>query len=354
VNHARLIVAGNPDQYTGGYLYDARIAAGLADYGWQIDTIGLPGVFPRTDAQAQSAMHTVLADSPDNSVVIIDGLALGDLADTVAAHRRRLRLIGLVHHPLADEYSLSEPQVKYFFDRETAALAAVNRIIVTSRFTAKRLADYQVAAERIDTVLPGVALAQPAPAVDQPLRAPARLLCVATLIPRKGHAVLVAALAQIADLNWRCECIGALDRDLACVAEVQQAIKTYGLADRIDLAGSRTPAALVDAYEQSDVFVLPSFYEGYGMVITEALSHGLPIVTTTGGALADTLPRQAGQAVPPGNATALAKALRAVLTDAHHHARLRQGALKARGNLGSWSTASQQFAAVLNNVEAGA
>jgi glycosyltransferase involved in cell wall biosynthesis len=341
---ALLLVAGNPEQYTGGYLYDARIAAGIAEFGWQIEIIGLAGRFPEADQTARRAMDQTLAAVPDRSLVVIDGLALGDLGEIVARHRERLRLVALVHHPLADEYGLDLSRAAAFRERETAALAQVEQVIVTSHFTARRLQDYGVAPSRIDVVLPGVEPAAPA-AAQWP---PGRLLCVATLIPRKGQAILVEALAELAELDWHCDCIGALDRDPAYVAAVQQAMVNHGLTERIRLLGPMSPSALGAAYHDSDLFVLPSFYEGYGMVVTEALARGLPVVTTTGGALGDTLPADAGAAVPPGDAAALAGVLRTLLTDHRHYDRARQAALVARNTLDDWRLASQRFARALD------
>lgn len=346
MNHARWLVAGDPNQYTGGYLYDARIAAGVAEFGWQVETIGLAGCFPQTDDRARRAMEEALAGCPDASLVIIDGLALGDLGDVVAAHSRRLWLVALVHHPLAEEYGLSTPQQAWLRQRETAALAEVAHVVVTSCFTARRLADYGVNKTRIDIVLPGV---EPADAADARWP-PTRLLCVATLIPRKGHTVLIDALAALAGLDWTCECIGARDRHPACVAEIETMIADHGLDQRIRLSGAHAPDALADAYRHSDLFVLPSFYEGYGMVITEAIAHGLPVVTTTGGALADTLPSGVGLAVAPGDAAALADALRTLLTDRAHYARCCQAALIERQTLDDWQRASRRFANVLDRI----
>ncbi|WP_336493035.1 glycosyltransferase family 4 protein, partial [Methylobacterium nigriterrae] len=87
------------------------------------------------------------------------------------------------------------------------------------------------------------------------------------------------------------------------------------------------------AYAQARLFVLPSWYEGYGMVVAEALQHGLPVITTTGGALAQTLPPQAGIAIAPGDARALAGALRRVLGDPVLHESLSVGARAAAGAL---------------------
>lgn len=345
-----MIVAGDPEQYTGGYIYDARIAAALTDASRPVERIGLAGRFPEPDPVATTALHDVLAGLADGTTAIIDGLAMGGLPATIAEHAQRLTLIALVHHPLADESGIDAVQAERLYDSERRALAAVAHIVVTSAFTARRLVEgYGVAEQRLDIVEPG--LDKPSIARSPGGTVP-RLLCVASLIPRKGHMVLIDALARIAEHDWHCECIGDLDRDPDCVAEICQTIAMHRLNERIELLGSRPPESLSAAYQSAHLFVLPSYYEGYGMVITEALAHGLPVITTTGGALADTLPEDAGLAVPPGDAEALADALRHLLSDPAAYDKLAAGARRAGQALPGWSDAGLRFAAVLDRVAA--
>jgi glycosyltransferase involved in cell wall biosynthesis len=108
--------------------------------------------------------------------------------------------------------------------------------------------------------------------------------------------------------------------------------------------------ALHAHYAAADVFVLPSLYEGYGMVVTEAVAHGLPVVTTDGGALAHTLPPGAGLQVPAGDVAALQAALQRVLTDAALREQLAAGARAAAAALPGWPQQAARFAAVLEAV----
>ncbi|HET7315506.1 glycosyltransferase family 4 protein, partial [Salinisphaera sp.] len=313
----RLIVAGDPEQYTGGYIYDARIAEALTRSGRPIETLGLAGRFPAADDDAARALAEALAARADGEIVIVDGLVYGALPEVVVREADRLRLVALVHHPLADESGIDGALADRLFESERRALGHAARVIVTSAFTADRLVmAYGVARADLDIVEPGLDKPEhPVRPVGNKRPGTPHLLCVASLIPRKGHAVLVEALAALTDLDWRCDCIGDTERDPACAADIRAAIDRHGLAGRVHLMGGRPPAALSAAYADADLFVLPSYYEGYGMVVTEALAHGLPVITTTGGALADTLAPHAGLAVPPGDAEALADALRRLLSD---------------------------------------
>lgn len=344
-----LIVAGDPDQLTGGYIYDARIVKALRADGWSIDVVGLDGRFPEPDAVASHALDSALTALPDGSRAVIDGLAMGGLPAIVERHTSRLSLTALVHHPLADETGLGSPEQQRFRISETRALAAVERVIVTSVYTAHRLADFAVPAHKISVIEPGVQMGKPAAGDGSGIP---RLLCVATLTPRKGQDLLVDALGALETLPWKCDLIGALDRAGDYVARVRSRIEHHRLSQRIRLLGPQPSERLSEHYEQADLFVLPSYYEGYGMVITEALAHGLPIVATTGGALAHTLPDAAGIKVPPGSVPALQSALQRMLSDPETYQRYRNGARDSRRHLNDWANAGRAFGKALKQANA--
>ena len=341
------IVPGDPAQRTGGYLYDAHIVAALRGLGWTVDVHGLPGRFPDADATARDALERTLAALPSDRLVVVDGLALGGLPEVAIRHGRRLPLVALVHHPLADERGLSPARRHCLLASERAALAAAAHVITTSRWTARRLADFGLQQSRVRTVEPGVTPLALAPADGEP----PRLLCVGTVSPRKGQDLLVRALARLRDTPWHCDCIGSSTRDPDFARAVAGLIREADLDERIQLHGECDDARLRAAYAGADLFVLPSHYEGYGMVVTEAIAAGLPVLTTTGGALAETLPPGAGIAVPPDDVDALAAALGALLGDRAHRHALRDGARKARAALRDWPQAGAEFAAALSGVD---
>lgn len=334
-----LLVPGDPEQLTGGYVYNRRIAAAVRKAGGRLEIQGLEGRFPETDDQAREAADTALANLPDGSVVMVDGLALGGLPEIMARHRERLCLLALIHHPLADETGLSVAQAARLRDSETRALAQVRGVVTTSPFTAARLRDFQVPPERIQVVEPGV---EPAPSAEGSPGEP-RLLCIASLLPRKGQDLLVQALAQLQHLDWHCDLIGSLERNRPFAAQVQALIDGHNLGRRVRLLGEQPEAALAAYYHRASLFVLPSHYEGYGMVITEALARGLPVLTTDGGALRFTLPDQAGIKVPAGDLRALTDALGQLLSQPQVLSDLRQGASRARSGLQSWDEAGARF-----------
>jgi glycosyltransferase involved in cell wall biosynthesis len=339
-----LLVPGDPARRTGGSIYDARIVDELRRAGLAIRVHGLAGRFPDADALARNAFEGALEAVSDGGMAVLDGLALGGLPELAERHRDRIDLVALVHHPLCDETGLAPDRAAGLEQLERRALAACRGIITTSAFTARRLAELDMNPVPIRVVEPGTApapLASSATGEDDPVRP--RLLCVGSLVPRKGQDVLVRALATLTDREWRCSLVGHDGRDPDFVAALDRAIATAGLADRIERIGELDEDDLDRAYRASDLFVLPSHYEGFGMVVTEALARGLPVITTTGGALADTLPSTAGLHVPPGDPDSLARALARWLDDGDLRRDLRRGARRARRALPTWSTAAERF-----------
>jgi glycosyltransferase involved in cell wall biosynthesis len=347
------IVPGDPDQLTGGYLYDARVCEALRDTGWSVEVVGLEGSFPVADENAHSAMDSALAAVHDGERVVIDGLALGGVPDAVAHHADRLDLTGLVHHPLSDETGLTEGLRRQLLDRERRALGRCRRVIVTSTFTAERIGALALFDGPVEVVEPGVAAAAPAPkallrARGQEPDGPTRLLCVASLTPRKGQDLLVEALSRMVDRPWSCMLAGSTERDPAFSARIRRLIERAGLESRIQMPGECDARRLAAEYQDADVCLLASHYEGYGMVVSEALARGLPLITTLGGALAETAPDDSCLKVAVGDVDALHGALAAWLDDAPLRQSLSAAAMARRESLRDWTDAGRDFERALD------
>jgi glycosyltransferase involved in cell wall biosynthesis len=190
-----LVVPGSLGQRIGGYIYDRRIADGLRALGWRVRVPELEGTFPIADAPARAAAGTCLdACGRDPGVLLIDGLALPAFADFADALPSPW--VALVHHPLALETGLDEADAAVLAALERRLLAGAARIVVTSPGTARDLASgYGIDQRRAGIVLPGT---DPAPQGAGSAGSDPILLCVGALTPRKGHAVLLEALARLA------------------------------------------------------------------------------------------------------------------------------------------------------------
>jgi glycosyltransferase involved in cell wall biosynthesis len=349
------VVPGALCHLTGGYGYDRQVIAGLRTAGWVVETVELVALgaeFPWPNAATLRHAEQQMAAIPDGALVVVDGLAFGALPGVAERHAARLRWVALVHHPLALETGLTPQQADALFDSERRALASARGVIVTSAATARELSRYGVAAERVHVVTPGTEPVRLATgSVAHSAHRGLSLLCVATLTPRKGHAVLIEALRGLQDRAWTLHCAGNLTRDASTASALRAAINGHGLGARVHLHGEVTEAVLQCLYAQADAFVLPSFFEGYGMALAEALAHGLPVVSTTAGAIPDTVPADAGLLVPPGDPVALRMALAALLDQPDLRVRLAAGARAAHAALPSWPLAVARFVQALKAFE---
>ena len=327
-------IPGDIDLPTGGYAYDRRLLVEWSRSGVAARHLVLPGSFPEpTPGDINETARLLLAQDRD-AVLLVDGLAYGALPERLAAAIPG-RIVALVHHPLALETGTTPERAAALAASETAALAHADAIIVTSPATKRLLvADFGVDAGSITVAVPGVDAAPRAGGSRE--GSPLNLLAVGALVPRKGYDGLVAALAGLRDRNWHLTIVGAQDRSPATVRALQAQIAAVGLQARIDLAGALDDAALGRAYHAADLFVMPSLFEGYGMALAEALARGLPIVCTTGGAAAETVPDAAALKVPPGDVDALAKAIASLIDDGAGRARLAEAAWAAAATLPRW------------------
>ncbi len=325
----------DPARPSGGNHYDRRLCAGLIEQGWLVLEHRLPGSWPVPGPAAQRACGRALAGIPDRSLVLVDGLIASSLPAVLVPEAQRLELVVLVHLPLGAAQTGGEA-----WTAEWAVLNSAALVIATSRWTSRwLLAQYRLPPERVSVAEPGVdaaGLAAGTPGGGQ-------LLCVGAVSMIKGHDVLMAALAGIADLAWRCDLVGALDTDPVLVARLRDRARAAGITPRVHFVGPLVGAALQAAYAAADVLVLASRTETYGMVVTEALAHGLPVIATGVGGVPETLghhgqAERPGLLVPPADPPALGAALSAWLGDAGLRSRLRSAARERRRALPRWAT----------------
>jgi glycosyltransferase involved in cell wall biosynthesis len=350
VRETWFVVPGELDTRTGGYGYDREIIAGLRSRGWTVHVEILPGTYPSPSDRDRRGAARVLARIPDGALAIVDGLAFGALPEEAAREQQRLRLVALVHHPLALETGLPAIDADRLRASELRALASARAVIVTSRRTVAAVEELATPRDRISVVEPGT---RPAPAVAGTTRGPVELLCVASIVPRKGHDTLLAALEPLGDLDWRLACVGSAERDPRWGAAMRARASQGTLAGRVLFVGELEGKALDTAYHRADLFVLATRYEGYGMVVAEALARGIPVVSTPTGAIADLVTPGLGVLVQADDAPALSAVLRRLVASRSAIRALKAGALSARSSLRSWAAAVADMENVLEHLDSG-
>ncbi len=339
-------IPGDIETRTGGYIYDRRVMALLPQFGIDVVHMQLPASFPFPSADDLATTRVKFAGVPAGDVIVADGLAWGACSAEFAA-ATSAGIIALCHHPLGLESGLEAELAAHLLQNERAVLAASAHVIVTSGETAKTLVnDFGVPAQKMTVAEPGT---DRKPRMVGGAGAP-QLLAVGSVVPRKGYDVLVDALSRIGNLDWRCTIAGSISRAPDFAARVKDKITDAHLGERIVLTGEVDDAALEELYAAADIFVSASHYEGYGMVLTEALSRGLPIVTTTGGAAATTVPDGAAMKVASGDAIGLADALRKLIQDSSLRRQIAEAAWIEAENLPRWENTAAKIAAAIRQV----
>lgn len=349
---AAFVIPGDIDLPTGGYTYDRRVLALFPEVGLSVRHVSLGATYPfPTDAELAATERT-LAALPPGLPLLIDGLALGAMpADLL--RRIRQPVVALCHHPLALETGLDAARQTSLRASETVALAQARHVVATSPTTKRTLvAEFGMTEAGVTVAEPGT---DPAPRAVGSAGATASggvaMLAVGSLVPRKGYDVLVRALRRLpAELDWTVTIAGAIDRAPETTRNLQDQIATSGLAGRIRLIGPVGSADLERLYHRADLFVMPSLYEGYGMVLAEAMARGLPIVCTTGGAAAETVPDAAAIKVAPGDDCAFAAALATAL--AGQRDAMSEASWAAGQKLPSWRDTAGLIADVMRKIRA--
>jgi glycosyltransferase involved in cell wall biosynthesis len=347
--HVTLIAPAPFDTLSGGYIYDRRMVEGLRAAGHTVEVAELAGRYPLTDDAARRAARAAWNALPPGTRPLIDGLALPaflDLANDLAAQDT----VGLVHHPTALETGHSEADRALLRQAERRLMPLLPRIIVTSEPTAERLtADFGVDRARIAVVVPGTEEAPRSHGSNAP---PCCLLSVGTLVPRKGHDVLLRALARLFDLEWRLTIAGSPDRDRVHARTLSAMAEELGIANRVRFAGEVADCALEELWLEADLFALATYWEGYGMAVAEGLRRGLPVAVTAGGAAASLVPVEAGVVCPPGDHESLSRALRRLIFSPELRRDMAQAAWQAGRKLPDWKTQTCAFAAALAGADA--
>jgi len=339
-------IPGDLATLTGGYGYARRILESLPSVGWSPHYVKLPSGFPHPSELELTATREMLSRVPPGSCLLVDGLAFGATPkDLIQSFD--LTYIALVHHPLADESGLSEAEIQKLKASEKAALSLAHAVVATSPHTANALCrNYGVEKQNLFVAQPGT---DPAPRATPRNERP-KFLTVGTLTYRKGHDVLVAALSTLKDLAWHSLIVGSLDRDPVVAAHILSLINHHDLEDRFTLRGELKESDLGAEYATADIFVLPSRHEGYGMVFAESLARGLPIVACRTGAVVDTVPQNAGLLVPPNDPSALANALRLLISDHTLRQKMAEAAWVAGRTLPTWKDAAKHIAQALEHA----
>lgn len=348
MTQAAFAIPGDLNTRTGGYIYERRMLETLNEIGQPTAHVALMTSWPHPSAQAEAELAVKLRALAPGTPLILDGLVFGSM-DTALLASLDLPVVAMLHHPLGLEAGLPPEVARALIARETANLRHADHVVVPSPHTKAILIEQFGVAERdISIALPG--FDRPAPSTAPVAKAdPPLILSVGIICERKGHDVLLAALDRLRDRRWQAKIVGLThDKDVEAALRRQRA--DLGFEDRVAFTGVIPAEALDRLWRQAHLFALATRYEGYGMVLSEAMLYGLPVVSCAVGAVPDTLPEGAGLLTPPDDPGAFAAALAQLLDDAETHAAMTACAQTAGAALPEWRDAARVMATALMRV----
>lgn len=334
------LIYGPLSQPTGGYVYDRMIVEGLRAAGYSVDVLDLGP--PRDGSRLErDNLGRVLAALRERryDCVIGDELCHPELATLFerlkAGPRRAPRLLLLVHHLGVSETGL-------MVESERRVLELADHVVTTSFTTARQVARWVDAS-------PGVCL----PGADRLPRLPhsARrgddlaLLFVGTWTSRKGLLRTLQYLQELPDANCTLQVVGDTTREPSYAAVIWSLLGSVPrLRERTRVYGVLSDAELAVAYATSDLLVLPSSYEGYGMVLTEALHAGVPVLAADVGATSEVVRHgHDGLLLPLDEPEVWVNVLRQLAND---RARIESWAAELR-QLPTWAESIASFARII-------
>jgi glycosyltransferase involved in cell wall biosynthesis len=320
VEAIRFLVPGNVRHGSGGNKYNAMLAEHLTALGVGIETVIVDGGWP-VGSPADRQRFAEMLDG--GTAVIADGLVASGAPDEVAgAVSAGTRLWILSHMALADHPDL-----------ESRALGAATGVICPSAHAAAAL-EKRHGLKNVVVAHPGVEAAAIAKGSETP-----HIIALAALLPNKSQTEIVEALATLKDLPWTAALIGTEHADPAYAAEVRAAVERYGLQNRITMTGELAGDALEDQWHKAHLSVLVSKSEAFGLVVTESLAHGVPVLVRQGTGAVEALGHTgAGAALDLTGPNNLAGTIRRWLSDHELQRSWRTAALHARANLPGWDT----------------
>jgi len=352
-----LVIYGSLDTVSGGYLYDRQLVHHLERQGDEVEIIALPwrGYF-------RHLTDNLSADLPrrmdgDFDVLLQDELNHPSLAWANGRLARRAPIVAIVHHLRCSE---ARPRWRNALYRwvERRYLRSVDAFIYNSH-TTRRAVESLIGVERPHVVAyPGgdrfarldLTGLERTP-VRQPVRSGLlRLLFVGNLIPRKGLHVLLDALARLPDVEWQLTVVGSAAADPTYARRLRG--RWRALAGRVSWRGGLPDAELAAEMAAAHLLVVPSSYEGFGIVYLEGMGFGLPAIATTAGAAAELIDDGVnGFLVPPGDVAALAGHIAALAADRERLAQMSAAARDRFARHPTWEQTTASIRAFLQSVK---
>jgi glycosyltransferase involved in cell wall biosynthesis len=312
-----LLISGSLDTLTGGYIYDRLLVDYLRRNGNSVEVMNLPcrnyldrllmcPGLPLFEEYNQLSLDILLQDELDHPALILLNHKLKSQAG--------FPIVTIVHNLHSCELR-AQWQNRLYRWLEKHYLESVDGLIFNSCTTRQVVEDLVGIRKPAVTAYPcGDRLPANITVAEIQERArtsgPLRILFLGNLLRNKGLDVLLKALSGLSEDGFYLTIVGDLTMDKSYVRSVKNQIRKLNLKNRVSLTGSLNNGKLASRLRESQVLVVPSFYEGFGMSYLEGMGFGLPAIGTTAGAVGEIItPGWNGFLISPGDSAALARHL---------------------------------------------
>ena len=342
-----LLIPGDINTLTGGYIYNKRMVNGLLEMGHNVQVYSLAVDFPFPSPESTQQFVNIINAIPKCETIIIDSLAFGAIPELLRKIKPNHPIVALIHMPLSIRNEFTAAQRKRLSIREKEAFSYADLILVTSPFTMNLLKGMGIDPVNIIVVLPGVEVLSHK---NKYALFPRKLITVSNFTRNKGHLLLVDALKELKYLNWTLDCYGNTNFDPEYVDTLSRLIDFNNLTDRIFLHAPITGNDLSQVYVNSDLLIHPSEFETYGMVLTEAMAHGIPVIASAGGAITQTVPASIGVFFKENDTYSLQQTIKDLLLNLNKYHNLCKQASNYINQAQAWEKSIKEFEKALKII----
>jgi glycosyltransferase involved in cell wall biosynthesis len=338
------VISGDIHKLTGGSIYNERIMSGLKLCGHDVKVHHLNDDFPFPSDKSLEYCRKDLLAIKTGEPVIIDSLVFGVIPDVLKKLSQANPVIALIHLLLSSNSDFTAYEFMLVKRSEREALKFAAKIIATSSYTEMELLNLGMDKDKIRIIIPGVDIYPQKKSFNE---TPGHLVCISNYTPGKGHIVLVHALRKLKDKAWELHCYGNMDFNPGYVAWLNGVIQSSGLKDRFFLHPPLERHQLTDVLLLADLFIHPSDFETYGMAVTEALAHGVPVIASSGGGIRQTIPESMGRFFEPGDADGLYSLLLEQFENSELYQKLCSKVIEYPKQANSWERSISLFEEIL-------
>ncbi|MEE9167063.1 MAG: glycosyltransferase family 4 protein [Candidatus Neomarinimicrobiota bacterium] len=284
-----------------------------------------------------------------NSLNVVDSLLMKE-GDSLKLARRKndySKWILMVHYlHLLDPSRAGSRQAK----REETFLPIFDGFVVTSRYSRRRLEGAGIPEEKIAVIQPGLESRYRNSVESRAKTGRCRLLTVSNILPGKGLVELVGILEGMTRVPWRWDHVGDASLYPEYGKSFYRRLQTSSVREHIRLHGSLPPGRLLERYDRSHLFVVPSTFESCSMATMEAMARGLPVIAFRVGGLPE-VGDGAARLISAGDLSAFSHAVCELIKNEDARRSLSRKGLNASKDFPSWRETGEKFVEFISTFQ---